>query len=265
MGIDDILIQLFPALLAGELFPAVHILAFPDIAAFFGDLRFDEIDVAAHIDAVGNGLLVGVFADHVLIEKAEGSIVGRGGEADQEGVEVVQHLFPEVVDAPVAFVDDDEVEELNGQFRVISYRHRLPFLPSCFAGVCLFGLFIQLFALEDGIEPLNGADIDLIVGGHKARFQAMDAVQLGKFAVVVIGHVGHEFLLGLFAEVFRIHQKKHPFGLGIGKEAINGRNGRKGLSRTGGHLDQGLGLVSAEGIFQVVDGADLAIPKSLRI
>ena len=107
----------------------VHILAFPDLAAFFGDLRFNQIDVTAHIDAVGNGFFVGVFADDVLIEKTEGAVVGRGGKADQKGIKIVQHLFPEVVNAAVAFVDDDEIEKLNGQFGIVAHRHRLASSP----------------------------------------------------------------------------------------------------------------------------------------
>ena len=35
------------------------------------------------------------------MEKAEGLLVGRGGETDEVGIEVFQHLRPEVVDGPV--------------------------------------------------------------------------------------------------------------------------------------------------------------------
>ena len=58
----------------------------------------------------------------------------------------------------------------------------------------------------------------------------MHAVQFGELAVVVIGHIRHEFLLGLFAQVFRIHQKQNPLGFGIFKQAVNGRNGGKCFS-----------------------------------
>ncbi len=52
----------------------------------------DAVDVVADIDAVGHGLLVAVLHDEVLVEEAEGLLGGRGGEADEKGVEVFQHL-----------------------------------------------------------------------------------------------------------------------------------------------------------------------------
>ena len=51
---------------------------------------------------------MGVFGDDVLVEVADGFFGGGGGEADDEGVEGVEDLPPLVVDAAVAFVDDDE-------------------------------------------------------------------------------------------------------------------------------------------------------------
>jgi len=44
---------------------------------------------------------------------------GRGGQADEEGIEVFQHLPPEVVDRAVALIGDDEVELLDGHCRVV--------------------------------------------------------------------------------------------------------------------------------------------------
>ena len=38
----------------------------------------------------------------------------RGGQSDQERVEIFQHLPPEVVNGPVALIDDDEIEGLDG-------------------------------------------------------------------------------------------------------------------------------------------------------
>ena len=37
-----------------------------------------------------------------MVEETEGAIVGRSGQADEEGIEVVEHLLPQVVDAAVA-------------------------------------------------------------------------------------------------------------------------------------------------------------------
>ena len=90
-----------------------------------GDLGFDHVDFIADVDAIGHGFFVAVFADDVLLEEAVGAVVRRGGEADQEGVEVVEHLLPEVVDGAVAFIDDDEVEELGRDFFVVDDGQRL--------------------------------------------------------------------------------------------------------------------------------------------
>ncbi len=79
----------------------------------------NAVHVVVDVDAVGHGLLVRVFHDQVLIEEAEGLLIGRGGEADEVGIEVFQHLRPEVVDGPVALVGDDDVEGLNGNGGIV--------------------------------------------------------------------------------------------------------------------------------------------------
>jgi hypothetical protein len=67
-------------------------------------------------------LLVGVFGDDVFIEEAEGAFVRRGGKADQAGIKVVEYLLPQVVDAAVAFIDDDEIESLDGYSSVVAHQ-----------------------------------------------------------------------------------------------------------------------------------------------
>jgi len=62
---------------------------------------------------------VPVFHHEVLIEKANGLFAGGGGEADEVGVEVFEHLAPEIIDGTVALVGDDEVVLLNGETWVV--------------------------------------------------------------------------------------------------------------------------------------------------
>jgi hypothetical protein len=79
--------------------------------------------------------------DEVLLEEAEGLFGRRGSEADERGVEVFEHLPPEIVDGAVAViplrglrslrfafgvgaialggVGDDEVEFLDGERGVV--------------------------------------------------------------------------------------------------------------------------------------------------
>ena len=92
------------------------------VRALPGALGFDDIDLVADIHAVGDGLLMAVFADDVLVEEAVGAVVRRRRQADQIGVEILDHLPPEIVDRAVAFIDDDEVEELRRNFLVVDDR-----------------------------------------------------------------------------------------------------------------------------------------------
>ena len=115
----ELFVQLLPAHGAGRPVALVHEVAGIDLGAAFGDLGLDAVDVVVDVDAVGHRLLVAVFHHQVLIEKAEGLLVGRGGKADDMGVEIFQHLAPEMVDRAVAFVGDDDVEGLDGDGRVV--------------------------------------------------------------------------------------------------------------------------------------------------
>ena len=54
------------------------------------------------------------------MKKANGLFGGCGGEANEEGIEVFEHLAPEVVDGAVAFVDDDDIELFDGDAGVVA-------------------------------------------------------------------------------------------------------------------------------------------------
>ena len=144
-GIDDvavegftavfrILILLFPAFGTGEFFAFLDE-ALEDGAAVLGDFGFDEENFVANVHAIGDGLLVGVFRNDVLLEEGVGAVVGSGGEADEEGVEVFDHLPPEIVDGAVAFIDDDEVEVLDGNLFAVGDFERLLAARADFGGV----------------------------------------------------------------------------------------------------------------------------------
>jgi hypothetical protein len=120
----DVFVGLGPAGAAGQLFAAVDLLAFPDDASFFGDAGFDAVDGTADVDPIDDGLLVAIFADDVFVEKGKGALVGGSGQADEEAVEVVEDLFPEVVDGAVTLVDDDKVEKFGRDFGVVDDGQR---------------------------------------------------------------------------------------------------------------------------------------------
>ena len=199
-GIDQVLVHLFPALGASQAVPVLNLLL-QDHRAVFRHVGFNEENVLAHIHAVDDGLLTGILADHVLVEKGKGAFVRRGGQADDESVEILQHLIPHVVDRPMAFIDNDAVEKFRGVLFVID---------DLFCGLCVgSGLleegfflcgFIHFLTLQDGVHPLNGADADLDVIGDIGAVQAANTVKLGKGAVVVIRRIGKEFPLRLLAQ-----------------------------------------------------------------
>jgi hypothetical protein len=71
------------------------------------DARAYLVDVIGHVHAVGHRLLVRVLHNQVLVEKADGLLAGRGGQANEERIEVLEHVAPDAVDGAMAFIDDE--------------------------------------------------------------------------------------------------------------------------------------------------------------
>ena len=88
-GIGQIILQLLPADLAGEAVAPVHLVSRFDDAPVTGYLRLNAIDVVVDVDPVNHCLPVVVLHHQVLVEEAKDLLRGRGGQADEEGVEVV--------------------------------------------------------------------------------------------------------------------------------------------------------------------------------
>ena len=85
------------------------------------DFGADAVYLAIHVDAVGHGALARVFHHQVLVEEAKGLLAGGSRQADEEGVEILQHLPPEVIDRTVALVGDDEIVILHRHARVVAH------------------------------------------------------------------------------------------------------------------------------------------------
>ena len=206
-------------------------------------------------------MLVGVFGDDVLVEKAEGALVGRGGKANQAGIKVVEHLLPQVVDTAVALIDDDEVEGFHRHCRVVA--HELFLLDSLleFVERQVFGGIVDRLTGEDRVHALDGADAHLRMRVDAGRRQTLHVVKLGELAGIIGRCVGHEFLMRLLAEVAGIDQKQNALGATELEQTVHRGDGSKGFARTSRHVHQGAWLVHPQRFFQPCHSADLAIAQ----
>ena len=162
----------------------------------------------------------------------------------------------------MALVDDDEVEELYGHLPVVFDRWHFLGCPAALGGILLFGRVFQFLSLEDGVEPLDGADIDVVILGDIRGRYPVDAVERREAAVVVVRLVCHEFLLGLLPEVLRVYEEEDTLRVRVLEEAVDEGDGRKGFPRPRGHLNEGSGLIRFEGRLELRDRVDLAIAQA---
>ena len=116
----------------------------------------------ADIDAVDDRTLVRILRDEVLAEKAERVQRRRRGQADDEGVEIFEHLPPGAIDRAMAFVGDDEIEALDRNRRIVG-DEALDCAGAAFEWGGLFLLLGQLLPGEHRIDALDGRDDDLRV------------------------------------------------------------------------------------------------------
>ena len=158
-GVLDRLIDRVPADLPGLAVAVPGELPGLDGGPGLGDRGLDLVDGEVHVDAVGDRHVVGVLHHQVLAEEPEGLLGRGGGQADQVGVEVLQDLTPQAVDGPVALVDDDHVERVGRQGRVVADLDRLR--DRQLVDRVLVDLLVQLrLALQDGEDALDGGDAD---------------------------------------------------------------------------------------------------------
>ncbi len=263
--ISEVFVELFPADFAREAVTFINIETFVDAAAASGDLGVDLVDVVVDVDLVGDGALVAVFHDEILIEEADGLLGRRGGEADEIRVEVFEHLAPEIVDGSVAFIGNDEVEGLDGDVWVVDDRRGLfpKRLAQLVAGAFV-DLGVDLFAAQHGVKALDGGDADAADLVELRRLQVLDVVKLGELAAVVGRDELLEFFQGLVAEVAAVDEEEDTARAGELDEAVNEVDGSVGLAAAGGHLDEGAAFVGGEGALEVANSFDLRGPQIAR-
>ncbi|OQB89789.1 MAG: hypothetical protein BWX84_02255 [Verrucomicrobia bacterium ADurb.Bin118] len=243
----------------------VHVESFFHLAAAFGGLGADAINFVADVDTIGHGALVIVFHHEILVKEADGLLGGRGGEADEEAVEVFEHLPPEIVDRAVTFIGDDEVERFDGNLRVVFYFARPVIGDGKFKAGFLVNILVQFLAAQDRIKTLDGANRHAGHGIQLVGSEVLDVIQLGELAP---GIRRDELLkLGerLPAKVGAVHEKQNALCARMLDQPVRERASRVSLAGAGGHLDQRARVALGERFLQIRDGFDLTGPHAGRI
>ena len=110
-----------------------------------------------------------------------------------------------------------------------------------------------------------GGDDDLDVAGDGRRGEALDVVELGELAVVVVGEEGHELLLGLFAEIAGVDEKENALGTFMLEQSVDLRDSGEGLAGTRGHLNERARPACLQRSFEFRDGPDLALAQTVGV
>ena len=92
-----------------------------------------------------------------------------------------------------------------------------------------FHFFIQLFILEHGVQPLDGADVDAVhvaADIHGVIGQVADIVQFAEFTAVIRRLEVYKLIIGLLAQIVAIDQEQHAPRFGLADQAVDEINGR---------------------------------------
>jgi len=181
--------------------------------AVFAHAGFDAVDLEPDVDAIDDRLFVGIVLHEVAAEEADGLSAGRCGQADSEGVEILQHWPPQIVDGAVALIDDDEIEALNRDVRVVFQRHGFSGHGRGLEHGAVFVGFVELLvAAEHGVQPLNGRDDNLGGRVDDVAAQVLDDVFLGELVAAGRADELLKLVQRLLAEIPAIDEEENAFG-----------------------------------------------------
>ena len=190
-----------------------------------------------------------VLHHDVLFEEAEGLFGRRGGQADDGGIKVIEHLPPKVVNGAMALVRDDEIELFDGEVGIVfngdglleesgrgvsplaafliqrrepaaTLGHRTADSFKAFDGQIVEvgrGLFL---APEHGVDTLDCADDDAGRFVERVAAETLDDVFLGELVVVDWRNELLEFLQRLVAQIAPVHEKQDAFRPGVFDQPI---------------------------------------------
>jgi len=262
--VGKILVQLLPTLAAGAFILHPHPPALLNGAALLGNPGANAVHLAIHIHPISHRPLAGIFHHQVLIEKAKGLLAGGGGQPDQVGIEIFQHLPPEVVNGAVAFIGDDEIVIFNRQPGVVGHRllglaaQRRLRLPQ---RALLVGSVKLSLARKHRKQPLDGGDVHLADIIQHIGLEMLHVVQLGKFASIIGGDKLVKLLERLPPQVVAVHQKEHALRPGVLDQPVDEIDRRKGLAAARRHLNQRPRAVRRKRLLQVGDCLYLRRPQ----
>jgi hypothetical protein len=207
------------------------------------------------LEAVG----VDRFAEVVDVGGGIG-FLGRGGQADLGGVaEVGEDVAPGGIfggAATVAFVDDDEIEEVGRKLLVdIAFVFR--------AGDGLVERQVDLVALVDSLGGLVDGQFYVVNRDAALRIDMLHALgvgaELGHGALERAEVVDH----GLVDEDIAIGQEQDALLGAALPQAPDDLERGVGLSGAGGHDQQHAILSTGNGLDRAVDGVELVVARGL--
>ena len=200
--------------------------------AFFVLFKADANDLVGSEEAVLNALFEGVGVDgfaEVVDVGGVGGFFGGGGEADLDGAaEIFENFAPGGIGAgaaTVAFVDDDEVEEVGREL----------FVDVAF----FFGAGDALVKRQvDFVGFFDGAAVDFDHG---------------------VAEVAEVVVFGLVDENVTVGQEEDTFGAAAAPESPHDLEGGVGFAGAGGHDEEDAVLSFGDGFDGAVDGDALVV------
>src|SRR5262245_45367487 len=125
-----------------------------------------------------------IFAYNVLIEETDCLFAGRCREANQERIEVLEHLSPQIVDRTVTFICDDEVECFDRNRGIIFNLANPVISGSQFKAGALIEIFGELLTAKHRIQALNCRDRYARDGINAIGSEVLSVVNLRKFTSI---------------------------------------------------------------------------------
>ena len=235
------------------------------------DVGLDGDGVEIDEEAFADGALVFVAVDHVG-EIGLGVGGGRGGQADLDGVEVVEGVAPERQlrrrVAAVAFVGDDQIEGVNRDVELVGVvvAHVVAQLEGGLAAEEVDGHALDGADVDEGVARLRieqvggrqdlGVELRVVAQVVAVEALAVDLVDLVELQAGLRLERG-EGVDGLGGKRPAVHEEENSPGDAGLHQPVNLIYQREGLAGAGCHRHQHLALAVGDGLLDGGVGLDL--------